>query len=342
MRKQTALIFLLLILPTLACQKKASHQEAQLLETHKNTGEATTAEEATPTALTAATGAGPKLDTALLGEHRETTLAVMQMPFSQTAKLLGSMQLSAKAHLQTSGANVADKIIDEDFTLLLDEKGHYAISKNTSSQYGQEVRWVGGFLYPRLRHSKFIKRRPRPGEAAEIANRLSNHLAAYTRLLGRFMEVQRGAEEQLQGRTAIVVKLHLSDNPEPPVEDDVLAHRWRASIKVSRLEGKVWFEKSSGAVMQAELSASWNFHPPAAEEAVKAESGIPTKIDEKTEMTTQLKFSSRLDALGKVETVTVPAADQIVDQVQRLRLEIERQVILGEVPFPEGGTRLGQ
>jgi hypothetical protein len=263
-----------------------------------------------------------------LGKDREATLRALAMPHHRIASLVGAHRIRCTSSLKTAVTGQPDRKVKQQLDLRMDDRGNFTAEKNTHPRYGFEVVWVDGWLYSRQRSSVFIKRTPRKGEPEEIADRLYGLLPAYIDLLGRFLELEIDGEGKASGK----IGLRLSALPDPAPAAKELEGNWRQTIAIKALRGRVTLDGRSGVPLQVELEARWTFHPPAAD-ALPA-SGIPTAIDTKTAGSTTLSFRQRIEDIGKQPAVQAPPAHRVRAGIRRRRIEIERQMLIGERPLP--------
>ena len=267
-------------------------------------------------------------------------LAALRLSHSAVTARLGAHRLTCKSTLQTKVAGFAPRKVVQQMVLNVDQKGHFAAVKHTGPQHGQEVIWTGGWLYPRQRHGKFLRRRARAGEPRKTANRLAGYLPAYMELLAPHLTLKAGGETTHEQRKALRVALAPAPKPKAPLSASAatspLSRRWRQSIKVQSLEGMVLLDARTGVVLSVDLTAAWTFTPPPA--GAVPSSGIPEKLDPASSGTMKLQLSQRVTHIGKVEPIPPPPADKILDP-RRVRLEKERQMFSGEIPIPEQGHR---
>ncbi|MBN1227803.1 MAG: hypothetical protein JXA79_12480 [Deltaproteobacteria bacterium] len=268
------------------------------------------------------------------GQNPTMILRALNMPHHQMGKALGSHLITCKATLATQVPGYPPKTINQEMTLHLDEKGQFAAVKNTHKQYGQEVIWTGGWLYPRLRYHRFLKRRPHNAkEVIAIQDRMVGYLPAYLDLLGRFISMTQLGLETYQGRKVVQFQFQ-KDSETKPIENDLpLAKRWRRFIKIKNVSGLVLVDEKTRVPLKTHLEARWTFHPPA--EGSIPPSGIPTIIDKQKIGTMSLNFSHDITQIGQVKLIKPPRDIYIIKNIQRRRLEWERQLILGERPIPK-------
>jgi hypothetical protein len=271
------------------------------------------------------------LDVSALGKDRSTTLRALRMPHHYLTARLGAHRVSCTSTLATQVSGAPAQRIEQEVTLRVDATGHFVALKNTSPQFGQEVIWSGDWLYPRLRYSKFIRRKPRAEEPTEIADRFYGLLPAYVRLLGRFLSVELAGTARHNGRDAI--RLTFALRAQPDVERVRGGARvWRETIAAKRIEGKALLDAKTGAPLSVELKAQLSFNPPAGPTPT---SGIPSKIDGKSVGTMELSFSQRVSDIGRVTAIAAPPEAETIDNPRRVRLEYERQLLTGELPLSD-------
>ncbi len=279
----------------------------------------------------ATASAGAKLDReALARGERRALLGALAMPHHYLAAQLGAHQLRCRSLLKSQVGSAAPQEVRQEVELRMDARGRYAAFKHTHPQHGQEVIWTGEHLYPRLRHGKFLKRPARPEEPAAIADRIAGLLPAYVGLLRRFLRVELKGTSTVAGRSALKLALGLEPNPPPPPRSASPARAWRQTIAVSSLSGVALLDKESGAPLSVELSARFRFSPPA---GGAAPSGIPKAIDRNATGTMELSFEQRVSELGAVKAIAPPPEAETIDNPRRVRLELERQMLTGELPI---------
>jgi hypothetical protein len=278
-----------------------------------------------------ASGYELKLDA--LGEDRLAALRALRMPHHAIATRLGAHVVKSKSTLVTELKGSPSKRLDQEVTLRMNGKGEFAALKTTTAPYGAEVIWTQDWLYPRLRTSKFLKRRARGAEPVEIADRMYGLLPAYIRLLSRFIDIESAGKTQLMGREVIRVKLKLKAEIAPPAQPTGLARQWRQSVSAKSIEGQSLLDVKTGAPLSMDLRARWSFNPPATQSP--ATTGIPGTIQRNALGTMELTYSQRITDIGKSARIDPPPEGDTIDNPRRIRLEIERQMLTGELPIAE-------
>jgi len=227
--------------------------------------------------------------------------------------------------------------VTQDMTLSVDGDGNFHARKHTHEQYGQEVILTGGWLHSRLRHSKFVRRKPREGEADKILDRFVSYLPDYADLLGRFLKLEQGGEGKLGSRTGTKMKLTLRDPPAAASASDSAlgrARRWRSRVKVTALSGELLLDSETGLPLTVDLKARLTFQAPRPGKAAPV-SGIPAVMSDKLKGAMTIALTRRVDSLGKVKPIKAPPAEETITDTRRRRLELERQILTGERPLPK-------
>jgi hypothetical protein len=268
------------------------------------------------------------------GETR-TLLGALAMPHHYLATRLGSHRIQCSSTLSTTVPGQPPREVRQEVELRMDREGRFAATKNTHPQHGQEVIWTGDALYPRLRHGKFLRRPARAGEPRAIADRFAGLLPAYVGLLRRFLRVSLKGPTSVAGRSALKLELGLATSPPPPPRNPAPARAWRQSIVVSSLAGVALLDRESGAPLSVDLRARWSFHPPA---GGPTPSGIPSAIDRNSTGTMELVYRQRVSTIGAIKEIAPPPAADTIDNPRRIRLELERQMLVGELPIDDEKT----
>jgi len=229
--------------------------------------------------------------------------------------------------------------VSQKVTARFDGRGGFHVVKNTSPQYGTEVIFSGGWLYPRLRYGRFTRRRPRHGELARILDRLLSHLPAHLRLLGPSLVVTPSGETRVSGRPARKATLSLAAAPGKAPRPRGKADLWRRTVKVTSVKGEVAVDRDTGALLAADLHATLTFTPPRGDKPLPA-SGVPTALDEGHRGTMTLALKLRVHEQGEAKPVSPPPARETLLSVRRRRLELERQLFSGEMDIPDDWRRV--
>ena len=250
-------------------------------------------------------------------------------------RALSGHRLSIKATTSSVVSGYPTRKVIQEMTWLVDGKGNFRVRKDTHKQYGQEVILHDGWLYARLRYSKFVRRRPRQGEAHEILDRMASHLPDYAELLERFLKMEPAGEGKLGQMEGTRVSLSLRETPLPAGEAaSGPARRWRASVAVTALSGTILFDEVTGVPLSVDLKANLTFKAPRPGKAPPA-SGIPSVLSDKLKGTMSLALTQRAERVGKAEPVKPPPAEETITDVRRRRLDLERQLLSGERPLPD-------
>ena len=273
----------------------------------------------------------PRLAIDKVGSDRSATVAALRSSQAALASALGAYAVESKSKLTASVPSVVKKQSNVVLSFRRDKAGQYHGVKNTSKHYGLEVIWRDGWLYRRLRHSRFTRRRLGNKASAVYADRIYGSLPAYVALLGPFLSTSAGAPAKHLGRDAIKVSLSKAKTPRPPTRvADHVARKWRRKIDVRTLVGHALFDKKTGVPLVVKLDATWTFVPPKGMPA----SGIPTEFSAAGVGKMTLSFQQRVTTIGAIAAIVRPKKGDLVLDARRLRLEIERQIVVGERVMP--------
>jgi hypothetical protein len=260
-------------------------------------------------------------------------LAALMMPHAAMRAGLGAHRVKLYARLERMVDKAGTTAIEQSVELSVDSNGGFAGRKNTHRQYGNEVIWTGRKLYSRSRYGKFLERDPSdPDEPKRIAERIYGLLPAYLRLLEPAIELESGGHGTRAGRKAERLRLERTAEPSERPQATSPAREWRETVEVQSLSGIAWLDEQSGAALKVSLDARWTYALPA---GPPPESGVPEQLDPKARGTMRLRLSQFIDQIGSVPLVSAPARRVTVSDERRLRLEIERQMVVGERPIPE-------
>lgn len=262
----------------------------------------------------------------------EVSLALLRRPHSAWSKALGAHRLTLEATTHAAVKGYPRQKVHQKLTLVVDGKGGVALTKTLGDQQGFELVLAGGTLYTRLRYSTFLRRKPARAEVARLLDRLSDPLAATLELVGSRATLTPGEETTVAGRPARRYTLGLGEQAAAPSESSP-SRRWRTAVEVTALSGGVTVDRATGAPLAATLSATWRFVPPKAKPLPK--NGIPAQLDPDQRGEGGVTLTLALSELGAVkQPVTAPPEDQVLTSLRRRRLELERQMLTGELPIP--------
>ena len=276
-----------------------------------------------------------------IGKDESATLRALAMPHHRVARHIGAHQVDCESTLTTTVSPGQPKQVTQKLSMTMDAGGRFAATKDTDPQFGQEVVWDGKWLFSRLRHSRFVRRRARDKtEPGRVADRMYGLLPAYVDLLGRFVAVEAVGKGELEGRQTTKVRMKLASRARPLTWEGSPARKWRYSVVARKINGSAELCARTGTPLRADLSAEWDFNPPAAGKVPA--SGIPIQLDLKTRGRMTVRFQQRLTGVGAEQTVKAPDPSEVETRIRRVRLETERQMLTGEravsgrVDQPEG------
>ncbi len=267
---------------------------------------------------------------------KEPPRLALSLPGREVVRL-GVFRLESKATLKSSVPGYPAQVVEQSLRLDVDEQGAFHARKETHEQQGQEVIFSGGWLHARLRHSKFTRHKPAEGEVGKVLDRMASYLPGYVQLLSRFLKVEQPGEAAYQGRPAL--KLILSQAAQSSQADEKggaagPARRWREEMAVTKLEGKVVLDRQTRLALSVDLKARITFKAPLPRKKVPV-SGLPSILSDKLQGTMEITFSRRISQVGKVAPIKPPSAKETITDVRRRRLELERQMLTGEVRIPD-------
>ena len=250
-------------------------------------------------------------------------------------RALSGHRLTIKAATSTTVPGYPTREVVQEMTWRADDNQSFHLRKDTHEQYGQEVILHDGWLYTRLRHSKFVRRRPREGEADQILDRMASYLPDYAALLGPFLKMEPAGKGKLGSREGAKMRLSLRETPLPagPAARGP-ARRWRSSVAVTALSGEILFDLLTGVPLSVDLKARLTFKAPRPGKVAPA-NGIPSVLSDKLKGTMTLALTQRVDQVGEVGALKPPPAEDTVTDVRRRRLDHERQLFSGERTLPE-------
>lgn len=284
------------------------------------------------TPLAADVGAAPRRETPAL------LWAALRQPFSAFAPQLGPHRLRIRSRLVRTVPGRPVVEVAQAVELALDAGGRLWVRKDTHEQYGLELRWLDGWLFLRQRWNRFLRRRPSDRrEPWRLADRAYGLLSDDLELLGRFVALDSAQAVTVLDRAAWRVGLRRA---EPSVgalsgEDGRLAlpaaRRWRQSLRVELLTGAVSIDRLTGAPLLARLRARCSFALPAGPSGA---TGLPAPAGAGAARgRLELELEQSITELGRVGVIAAPPAEEVVAEVRGRRLELERQMVLGERPL---------
>lgn len=285
------------------------------------------------TAASGGVGGAPAKPNPQAPQVTPPSVADLTQACSDALGRIGSYHLSARSRLERSGKGLVPKVVEQQVDLRGDGTGRYAARKTTDPQYGSEVIWDGQSIYSRLRHNQFTRRPAADSqEPHRLLERFCGLLPAYLRLLAPSVRVRPAAEAvgQRQGRAVKRLVLSAGANPAAERRGQADSRKWRGTIKVEHLAGELDWDEEKQVPLVARIKARWTFTPPAKSEPT---TGIPRQLGTAGAGRMSLDFEQRMDQLGAEQRIEAPPKDQLATRVRRLRLEIERQMVLGERPL---------
>jgi hypothetical protein len=269
---------------------------------------------------------------------RTDHLARLAMTHDEVARHIGAHQCTVRSRLVREVEGGLERVVEQQVLVERDGDGRLRAQKHTDPHAGVDVVWTGEWLYLRLRHNPFVRRRPVDSEEPKrLANRVYGLLPAYIELLGPSMDVEPVGEGVVAGRPAVELRLALRGERDEAHSRPYSASRaWRATVRVRAIRGTAWVSKESGVPLRVALKGSWTFALPKGTPGV---TGIPGELAPGERGRMRLELDQQLTAKKSLRIVA-PDSAEVVTDVTRRRLEVERQMVVGERPLdPEWVVR---
>ncbi len=259
----------------------------------------------------------PPIDMGKVASDRTELLRAAMMPHRRVGSLLGGHVFHGTSTIEVKeGDKVVQHIED---TTLIDYRadGQFHARLDNDHDYGREAVFVGGTMYVRPRHSKYNKRAPTSDdEPLEVRDEIFGTLGAQLELVGFAAELSGGAGTQVGGRQAKEIDLALDPHPGKPPKQTLPQRKWRASIHVTALKGKLLVDAENGAPLKGDLDAALTF----------------TRDGHDYTMT--LHVTHEIDKIGTDPAVSAPPADLVVVVAQAYKEADEREQLLHGIAPP--------
>lgn len=177
------------------------------------------------------------------------------LPALTQGKRLGPCHREVKVKLAIESGAARDAL-DEAVTVELDGHGASRLLRETSHGGGSEAIASGDDYFTKLRYGAFTRRKPDGDEVGRALDEATSLLSGYLRVLGRFARIEPSGEQTLDGRRARGVWIKLAASPGAAPDADP-KRPWQAAAAASAIDGEVWVDVESGAVLRARLSAAY-------------------------------------------------------------------------------------
>jgi hypothetical protein len=194
----------------------------------------------------------------------------------------------------------------------LDRQGNYRIVESNDHDGGREIVVHGRDLYVALRYGKMIHRaaeQPEPERLLEEA--LGGPWAAW-QIAAPFAVIERGGTQLMGGAKANEYRVTRSETKSEPAGEAAPAAlgvgKWRETVVVQKLDGRLWVDDTSGALIKADLSIAFT--------GQRDDGPLQGTIDVRT----------AIDGAASTPLVTRPAADELA---LRQRIVPEQKELLG-------------
>jgi hypothetical protein len=236
-------------------------------------------------------------------------LRVLALPGSEIDRRLGARHVEASSSVKLEPPGKPAETLDETFKLDSDGAGALHLTHDNSRQMGVEAVVHGGEIYVRPRYGKFIKRRPEGDEIDRLRATVESVVGDDLALLERFLKVSEVGRTQVAGRNAVRLKLGASATPSHPVAESDPARKWRETLKVSYIDGELQLDAAQGALLAANVSASYTFE--------KDKTVVPVTLTYKLDTTT-------------AEAIHAPA--DVAPTIKRPRPMLDKKELLEGLP----------
>jgi hypothetical protein len=206
----------------------------------------------------------------------------------------------------------------------LDRTGNYRIVESNDQDGGREVVLAGRDLYVALRYGKMIRRvaeQPEPDRLLQEA--LGGPWAAWE-IAAPFAVVEAAGTQLIGGVKATGYRVTRSDRavataPTTGAEAEG-ARQWRATLAVQKLDGRIWVDDATGALLASELAVAFT--------GKRGEQPGAQPIEGKIDV------RSTVDGVASTPPVVKPAAEELA---LRQRIVPEQKELLGGLPSAPGG-----
>jgi hypothetical protein len=168
----------------------------------------------------------------------------------------GTLRMAVAAGTALPAAD-ADGAITTTTDVWLDRTGNYRMVEANDHDGGREVILHGRDLYVALRYGKMIRRvaeQPEPDRLLQEG--LGGPWAAW-QMAAPAATVERAGTELLGGAKAVRYRVALADHPAAAPPAPVGLRQWRGTVVVQKLQGQLWIDDASGALMKSELSVAF-------------------------------------------------------------------------------------
>jgi len=259
----------------------------------------------------------PPIDVSKVNSDRAELLRAANMPHRRVGALLGGHVFHGNSTIEVKEGDKVVQHIEETTRIEYRADGQFHARLDNDHDYGREAVFAGGTLYVRPRHSKYNKRAPTSDdEPLELRDELFGNLGAQLDLVGFAAELSGGAGAQVGGRQAREIDLALDPHPGKPSKQTLPRRKWRESIHVTALKGKLFVDAESGAPLKGELDAALTF------------------TRDGHDFTMTLHVTHAIESVGTDPEVKAPPDDMVVVVAQAYKEADERAKLLHGIAPP--------
>jgi hypothetical protein len=229
--------------------------------------------------------------------------------FAAALRRAGGGHFHATTRL-AAGADAAAGGVTTTTDVWVDPSGNYRLREVNDRDGGREVVFTGRELAVALRYGKMIRRAAEEPEPTRLLGEALGGPWAAWEIAGPAATVEPVGNELIGNARASRYRLSLKPGaPRPPAGAGLRA--WRGSVAVGALSGEVAVDDASGAVMKADLSATF------------------TAEDDGHRLPGAVEVHAALADLGGVPAIARPAAE---DLALRQRTVPEQRELLSGLP----------
>lgn len=233
----------------------------------------------------------------------------LAQPWTVAVEALGPHRLTVRSVVEVKEGDTLLEHLDDTTTLDVAGADSYHGTYDNSADYGREVVFLAGALYQRPRYARWHQRGPETdAEPATIRDQLASTLGDYYALLARGVELSAKPATQEAGRAATPITLALASRPRAAAPATVTQRAWRDDATVTAVTGDVVLDQATGIALRAHVQGTIAF--------VRAGKPLTMTVEVEQAVT------------PGPQTVTAPAADQVVATPTRLREVDDRNMLL--------------
>jgi hypothetical protein len=209
-----------------------------------------------------ACGRGPDAET----RRQTATIAEALRPafFTATLRRMGGAHFHGTARF-AAGTNAANEGVTTTTDVWLDRSGNYRVRELNDRDGGRAVVKTGRELAVALRYGKMIRRAAEEPEATRLLEEALGAPSAAWEIVAPAAITSRVGSELVGGARATRYRLSRASEVRRPTADGLRGNTryaglraWRGTVSLQALTGQVLFDDATGALMQADFSATFS------------------------------------------------------------------------------------